>query len=150
MAESAVPSCTLRLDKNASGGRSEGSPQFVGLIADARCEEAPVLSRLVDRALVTQHHTLCGGNSICADGCSPGVTAATVTWHSGLFPFTSWRREVVRGRPLVQQTARDFAELHYVVVDAAAFAAVVFDDHVLWRMMCPERVRRQVERAERP
>ena len=54
------------------------------------------------------------------------------------------------GRPLVRQTARDFAELHYVVVDAATFAAVVFDDHVLWRMMCPERVRRQVERAERP
>ena len=31
---------------------------MVGLIADARCEEAAVLSRLVDRALATQHHAL--------------------------------------------------------------------------------------------
>ena len=50
--------------------------------------------------------------------------AATVTWHSNLFPCWGWER------PLVRQTGRDFAELHYVVVDASACAAVVFDDHV--------------------
>ena len=38
--------------------RSEGSAQMVGRIADARCEEDAVLSRLVDRALPTQHHAL--------------------------------------------------------------------------------------------
>ena len=31
---------------------------MVGLIADSRCEESAVLSRLVDRALATQHHAL--------------------------------------------------------------------------------------------
>ena len=31
---------------------------MVGLIADARCEEAAVPSRLVDGALATQHHAL--------------------------------------------------------------------------------------------
>ena len=31
---------------------------MVGLIADARCEEAAVLSRLVDRALATKHHAV--------------------------------------------------------------------------------------------
>ena len=30
----------------------------------------------------------------------------------------------------MRQTGRDLAELHYVVVDAATCAAVVFDDHV--------------------
>ena len=34
------------------------------------------------------------------------------------------------GRPLVRQTGRDLPELHYVVVDAATWATVVFDDHV--------------------
>ena len=34
------------------------------------------------------------------------------------------------GRPPVRQTGRGLAELHCVVVDAATFAAVVFDDHV--------------------
>ena len=31
---------------------------MVGLIADARCEEAAYLSRLVGRALATHHHDL--------------------------------------------------------------------------------------------
>ena len=71
---------------------------MVDFIADARCEEGAVLSRLVDRALATQHHASpFGGNSICVDGCSLGDMAATVTWHSGLFLCTSWRREVVGG-----------------------------------------------------
>ena len=68
--------------------KSQGlrGPQMVGLFADARCEEAAVLSRLVDRALATQHpRSPCGGNSICVDGCSLGDMAATATWHSGRF-----------------------------------------------------------------
>ena len=53
--------------------------------------------------------------------------------------------EWLGGRRLVWQTERDLAELHYVVVDGATCAAVVFDAMWLWMMVCRERVRRQFE-----
>ena len=72
-----------------------GAQKWLASIANARCEEAAVLSRLVDRALATQHHALPVVATRFVDGCSLGDMEDTVTWHSGLFPCTSWRREVV-------------------------------------------------------
>ena len=46
----------------------------------------------------------------------------------------------------MQQTGRDLAELHYVVVDAATCAAVVLDDHVALDGNVP-RVRTSAVRA---
>ena len=56
----AAPQQTRKRSHHAKP-RSEESAQMVGLIADARCEEDAVLSRLVDRALPTQHHALLSG-----------------------------------------------------------------------------------------
>ena len=56
--------------------------------------------------------------------------AATVTWHSGLVPCTSRRREVVGRATSCAAAWCDLAELHCVVVDAATCAAAVFDDRV--------------------
>ena len=111
--------------------RSEGSPQMVGLMADARCEEAAVLSRLVDRALATQQHALL---VVATRFLLMGVL--WVTWQLqslGTAASSPARVGAVKwlgGRPLVRQTGRDLAELHYVVVDATTCTAVVFDGHV--------------------
>ena len=52
-----APRQTRRRSHHAKPG-SDGSPQMVNLIADARCEEAASPSRLVHRALATHHHAL--------------------------------------------------------------------------------------------
>ena len=86
---------------------------MVGLSADARCEEAAGLSRLVDRALATQHHAL------------PVVATRFVlmrvlwvTWQlQSLGTAASSLARVgavkwLEGRLLVEQIGRDLAELH--------------------------------------
>ena len=96
----------------------------MGPIAGARCDEAVVLSRWVDRALATQDHALPVVAPRFVLMCSLGDMAATVTWHSGLSPCTSWRCEVV-GRADV--TLRSCIMSWWTLQRARQF---VFDDHV--------------------
>ena len=85
---------------------------MVGLIAEARCEEAAVLSRLVNRALATQHHALFG---VATRFVLMGVL--WVTWQLlslGTAASSLARVGAVKwlgGRPLVRQTGRELAEL---------------------------------------
>ena len=88
--------------------RSEGGRQIAGLIADARYEEAAVLSRLVDRALATQHHAL-----LVVGTRFELVLVPWVTWQLqslGTPASSPARVGIVRwlgGRPPVRQTGRD-------------------------------------------
>ena len=90
--------------------RSEGSPLLVGLIADARCQEVPVLSRGPGVGDATPHSPG-GDNSICVGGCSVGDMAATVTWHSGRIYARVGAVKWLGGRCLLRQTGRHFVEL---------------------------------------
>ena len=84
---------------------------MVGLTANARCEESPVLSRLVDRALATQHHALpVVGSRILL------MSVLWVTWQlqsHGTAASSPARVGAVKwlgGPPLVKRTGRDLAE----------------------------------------
>ena len=108
-------------------GHPGGSPQIVDLIADARCEEAAALSRLVDRALATQH--------LAVPVVAPRFVLMGVLWVTwqlqslGTAASSLARVGTVKwlgGRPPVRQTGRDLAELHCVVFDGH----VALDDGV--------------------
>ena len=124
----AVVNVSLRHTRKRS---HHAEPPMVGIIADARCEDAGVPSRLMDRALATQRHAL----RVVATRFAL-MSVLWVTWQlQSLGTAASLLARVgavkwLDGRLPVRQTGRDFAELHYVVVDAATCAAVVFDDHV--------------------
>ena len=86
---------------------------MVGLIADARCEEAAVLSRLVDRTLVTQNHAL---PVVATRIVLMGVLWVTWKLQSlGAAASSPARVSAVKwlgGLPVVRQTGRYLVELH--------------------------------------